>query len=55
MVKNDREGGGIFKCMAYVPFILIFSKEHRLIKLTSDALFPSLINDSGNHREKKKH
>lgn len=52
MVEKNREGGDIIKCMTYVPFILIASKEPRLIKLTSDALFSSLINGCGNHREK---
>lgn len=35
--------------MTYVPFILIPSKEPRLIKLTSDALFSPLINGCRNH------
>lgn len=38
--ETEREGGGgVIKYMTYVPFILIPSKEPRLIKLTSDALF----------------
>lgn len=41
--------GGVIKCMTYVPFILIPSKEPGLIKLTSDALFSPLINGCGNH------
>lgn len=49
--ETERDGGGVIKCMTYVPFILIPSKEPGLIKLTSDALFSSLINGCGNHKE----
>lgn len=37
--KQQEKEGGVIKYMTYVPFILIPSKEPRLIKLTSDALF----------------
>lgn len=47
--ETEREGGGVIKCMTYVPFILIPSKEPRLIKLTSDALPFPLINGCRNH------
>lgn len=48
--ETEREGGGgVIRCMTYVPFILIPSKEPGLIKLTSDALFSPLINGGGNH------
>lgn len=47
--KKQREGGGVIKCVTYVPFILIPSKEPRLIKLTSDAPAFPLINGCRNH------
>lgn len=47
--ETERRRGGVIKCMTYVPFILILSKEPGLIKLTSDALFFPLINGCGNH------
>lgn len=54
--ETQRErGGGVIRCMTYVPFILIPSKEPSLIKLTSDALFSPLINGCGNHKKKKMH
>lgn len=37
--REEGRGEGVIKCMTYVPFILIPSKEPGLIKLTSDALF----------------
>lgn len=45
---RHRGVGGVIRCMTYVPFILIPSKEPGLIKLTSDAVLSPLINGCGN-------
>lgn len=53
-METERKGGGggVIRCVTYVPFILIPSKEPGLIKLTSDAVLFPLINGCGNHRKK---
>lgn len=49
--RGDWGGACVIRCVTYVPFILIPSKEPRLIKLTSDAVLFPLINGCENHTQ----
>lgn len=46
---GEQREEGVIRCVTYVPFILIPSKESGLINPASDAILSPLINGCANH------